>query len=105
MKETFYELGRASESELHSLAQGRGLLLEDNIGQSIGTKRDWDEAGLDCEAENVGATRTNRDISDKSHQIGNNNSDGIEVSILTSTQEQSHQCPCSQLPHTWRLPK
>ncbi|CBX91487.1 predicted protein [Plenodomus lingam JN3] len=37
MRETCNELGRAAESELHSLAQGRGLVLEDDDGQSRDT--------------------------------------------------------------------
>ncbi|KAH9861097.1 hypothetical protein IAQ61_010833 [Plenodomus lingam] len=69
MRETCNELGRAAESELHSLAQGRGLVLEDDDGQSRGKKRAWEEARLNLEAENIGATRINGPIVNGSQQI------------------------------------
>ncbi|KAF2744344.1 hypothetical protein M011DRAFT_470481 [Sporormia fimetaria CBS 119925] len=68
MREACNELGRAAEYELHSLGQGRGL-LEGDDGQSRGTKRNWDEACLDREAENMGATRIDGPIVDESQQI------------------------------------
>lgn len=71
MRQACDELGRAAESELHSLAQGRGLLLESDDGQSRGTKRDWDEAGLDREAENMGVTRTDGPTVDGPQQTSN----------------------------------
>ncbi len=71
MRQACDELRRAAENELHSLAQGRGLLLEGGDGQSRGPKRNWDEARLDREAENMGATRIDGPIVDGSQQISN----------------------------------
>lgn len=69
MRQTCDELGRAAEIDLHSLAQGRGILLEGDDGQPRGKKRDWEEAHLDGEAESMGATRVDGPIVDGAQQI------------------------------------
>jgi hypothetical protein len=71
MRQTCNELGRAAESELHALAEGRGLLLEGDDERRRGRKRDLDEAFLDHKAPTSPTASIHGEMTDGPQQVSN----------------------------------